>query len=1274
MNAPPPANEPERLVALRGLDILDTAPEPAFDELSALAAHICQTPIALISLVDEDRQWFKSRVGWSAEETSREVAFCAHTILQPDLLVVPDARADARFADSPLVTAPPAIRFYAGAPLVTADGHALGSLCVLDHRPRELTAPQAQALRVLSHQVMAQLRVREQLAKQVRVNAELIRANEALQEEVAQRRQAEQALRESEQRLNLAMRIARQSPWEADLVTKRMLLGNQVLGLPPGSSVLTDFEEFGARVHPDDAAARAAAWDEVCSGRNAQYKAEFRIRNGKGEWVWVSACGQVVAHDAAGRPARVIGMSMDVTDRKHAEVERQESERTMNSILSYLPGLAYHALFDEHYTALYTAGQSRVVTGFDPEDFVAGRVRYADLIHPDDREPTARTAREALERRQPYENVHRIIDRQGRVRWILSRGRGVFAEDGTLRFLEGLNVDITERKHVEEALRKANDRLALAVRGSNVGVWENDLAGGDYRSGRVYCTNILEQLGYPAPDADVDWETVAASIHLDDRPRVEEALRAYFAGETAEYSVEMRARHRDGSYRWMLSRGVLVRDPDGRPVRFAGTRIDITDRKRAEQELKAAKDAAERANRAKSDFLANVSHEVRTPLNAILGMNELALDTPLTEQQRKYLTVVRSSAEGLLLVINDLLDFSRIEAGKLELDRAPFSLRSVVTDSLRSLAPGAHRKGLELVCRVQADVPDAVVGDPGRLRQVLNNLVGNAIKFTEAGEVVVDCRLQSAECRLEDPPSNLHSALCNLQFEIRDTGIGIRRDKQQKIFLPFEQADSSTTRRYGGTGLGLSIASQLVGLMGGHITAESEPGRGSTFRFTARLEQPQHPPDRTGPRAPAALRGLAVLVVEDNATSRQTLEGWLRAWQAEPTPVAGGLEALEALRRAAAAGRPFALVVLDSRLAGTDALAVAAQVRRTPERSDVGVILLAVEDEARELTRYEHLGIATCLMKPVMEEELLDAVCRARSLPSPVAVAAGQLSTVTEPGDRPAAAGAPARRLHILLAEDNPFNQAVMEDVLRRRGHTLHIAADGLAALRALEQHPFDLMLLDIHMPERDGFQVIADQRRRERHTGRHLPVIALTARSANGERERCLRAGMDDYLAKPVRAAELFAAIDRVLGAGEAKGEDRGSRMEDRGSVDTAILDPCALLAACDGDADLLRKMCRHFEAFMPGRLAELGAALRDGSGPRLREAAHKLGGMVSSFSATAGEAAAVVERFASERKIEEATRAHARLTAIIAGLYSALDGLSVDKLQSTDSVGSRS
>jgi PAS domain S-box-containing protein len=830
-----------------------------------------------------------------------------------------------------------------------------------------------------------------------------------------------------------------------------------------------------------------------------------------------------------------------------------------------------------------------------------------------------------------------------------------------------LTRDMTERKKAEEALRQSEERFRGTFENAGVGIGHTGFDGRWLRVNEKLCAIV----GFSREE--LLRKTFQDITHPDDLPTNIDLAARLRRGEFPSYSLEKRYVRKDGWPVWVNLSVALQRDAAGAPAYMIAIVEDVSERKRLEGQLRRAMEAAEAASRAKSDFLAHVSHEVRTPLNAILGMNELALQTPLTEQQHKYLAVVQSSAEALLLVIDDLLEFSRIEAGKLELDRAPFSLRAVVHDALRSLALRAHRKGLELVGRLRPDVPDALVGDAGRLRQVLTNLVGNAVKFTAEGEVVVEVEAADPEDETLTDVSRHPVTLSpghpvTLSFQVRDTGIGIPHDKQQRIFEAFEQADSSTTRRYGGTGLGLSIASRLVGLMGGRIGVESEPGRGSTFLFTVRLHRLPLEPNRASAQAPAELHAVPVLIVDDNATSRKTLEEWLRAWGTEPTAVGDGSKALKVLREAAAAGRPFELVVLDSRLRGNEALAVAAHVRQTPERAAHGVVLLLVEDEACGLRHYQELGIAAWVAKPVAEEELLDALCLALSLPRPAVSAPPGVSgppdrattAAHEPGAQEAGVAASGRRLRVLLAEDNPFNQAVLEDLLPRRGHTVRVAGDGRAALTALEQGRFDVMLLDIHMPELDGFEVVAAQRQREKGTGTHLPIIALTARSAAEERERCLRAGMDDYLAKPVRAAELLAAIDRAV-----SGHGTRRPVEADAGVPSGLLDPAALLAACDGDDELLRKMCRHFQTFIPGRLAEVAEALRDRDPLRLREAAHKLGGMVSAFSATAAEATALLGRLGGEGKLDEASQTHSRLTEIVGRLNAALDTVSVEQLR---------
>jgi PAS domain S-box-containing protein len=835
----------------------------------------------------------------------------------------------------------------------------------------------------------------------------------------------------------------------------------------------------------------------------------------------------------------------------------------------------------------------------------------------------------------------------GRVTWCSTTKLPLRDRQGRIVGTFGISRDITDRKNAAIELQNMTRFLDSIVENLPIMLFIKDAAG--LRFERLNKAGE-ELLGIPR-------EHVLGKNDYDFFPKKEADFfiakdRDVLAGKQLVDIPEEEIITTRGK-RILHTRKIPLVDENGRATHLVGISEDITLAKEAAAALEQAKDAAESASRSKSEFLANVSHEIRTPMNGIIGMTELALDTDLKPEQREFLNMVKASADALLDVINDILDFSKIEAGKLDLDQIAFPLRDSLGDTMKTLALRAHKKGLELACHVFADVPDHLIGDPGRLRQIIVNLVGNAIKFTERGEVVVRVKSEIRSIPGSDlPPGVLH-------FEVLDTGIGIPRDRQEAIFAPFVQVDGSTSRKYGGTGLGLAISARLVELMGGKIWVESEPGRGSTFHFTACFRRAHGVPERPAAATRESLANLPVLIVDDNATNRRILEEMLTNWHMKPTLVESGAEALAELQRASEAGTPYALALLDAMMPEMDGYSLARAIRDHVQFAGTIIMMLSSADRGAETG---DLPVAAALMKPIKQSELFDAIMTSMG----VALRGGApAATEAEPARS-------SRPLRILLAEDNLVNQKLAIRLLERRGHQVTVANNGKEALAALENELFDVLLMDVQMPEVDGFEATAAIRARERLTGAHLPIVAMTAHAMKGDREKCLRMGMDAYVSKPLQPSELVEAVegassplafspapsDRTISGFDKTGE------RSRGEAPKATVDLTAALRRTAGDMGLVRELAELFCADSQRMLAQIRTALDERDGKRLKEAAHALKGAVGVFDPSAAYATALaLESIDGNNDLNSAEPIYRRLRAQIDELLPALEELACGK-----------
>jgi PAS domain S-box-containing protein len=766
---------------------------------------------------------------------------------------------------------------------------------------------------------------------------------------------------------------------------------------------------------------------------------------------------------------------------------------------------ASEALWDWDCTTNRTYYSERwsEMLGFTPEEIGDSQDVWEHLIHPDD----YAIVRQHLQSHvacltESYQAEYRMRTKDGGWRWIQARGKIVErAADGSPNRIAGTHLDITERKQAEQALARQHYILDTLIEGVPDHIYFKD------RESRFIRVNHAVVILFGANDAaeligktDFDFftEEHAARACADERDLLE--------GRQSMVSKEERETWPDGHESWVQTTKMPLRDGSDSVVGTFGISRDITDHKRMELALTAAKEAAEAASRSKSEFLANMSHEIRTPMNGIIGMTELALDTQLSDEQRDYLETVRISGDSLLTIINDILDFSKIEAGKLSLDNAEFDLDELLQETIKTVAVPAHQKGLELLYEYQGALPSLVVADAGRIRQTVINLLGNAVKFTSSGEV----NLKVAEL------SRQQNQL-TLQFTVSDTGIGVLPAWRERIFEAFVQSDASSTRSYGGTGLGLAISSRLVALMGGRIWFESEVGKGSTFHFTANLEISASERHVAGIPESEAVPGLKVLVVDDNATSRGILHETLIGWRMKPVLADSGTRALEVLRSHAAAREPFDLILLDAHMPEMDGFELARLIHEDSTLATPRIMMLSSVDVKLIGSDFLKLGLAHCVVKPVTRKNLLKTILKVAGPHQPTAI---QACLPTGPET--------IRPLHVLVAENSPVNQRVALLVLEKEGHSVVIVSNGADALNAVTRESFDLILMDVQMPVMNGYEAARAIRMQEQRMGRHTPIVALTAHAMKGDRERCVEAGMDDYTSKPIQAHDLYEVLAR--------------------------------------------------------------------------------------------------------------------------------------------------
>lgn len=1179
--APLPSNEAERLVALHRYAVLDTPPEPAFDELAQLAARTLGAPMATIGFIEGNREWFKARIGVDPAEIGRDNALSTHAMVRPDGLFIENTATESEISAASVADALPGVRAYAGVPLMSPDGAALGTLSIFDLQPRPFTTEQRESLRVIARQVMTQLELRRHL--------------DELAKTIAQRQRTEERLRTSEAFYETLVETLPQNIIRKDL-QGRFTFANQKFCQVVGRRLeeilgRTDFDlfpaELASKYHRDDL--RVIATRENLDTVEAH-------QNPSGERTFVHVI-KTALYSASGEVAGVQGIFYDVTLRKRIEEDLAYERDLLRALLDYIPDRIYFK--DVNCRFMRCSKSMAVRLGLTDARDVVGKTDFD--FHPvEQAQEYYNDEQHILVHGEPLINkLERQVDPQGNEIWASVTKVPIYTQSGSIAGLVGLSRDITQLKKTEQALRQAEEKYRAIYENSVEGIFQTT------RDGHFLSANpaLARIYGYNSPE-----EVVAALTDIEHQLYVDPTRRDEFSRLMREHGAvsgfESQVHRKDRSVIWISESARTVTNANGEFCYYEGIVEDITVRKQAELEREKAREAALESARTKAQFLANMSHEIRTPMNAITGMTGLLVDTRLTKEQREYVDTIRNSTESLLSIINDILDFSKVEAGKLTLEIIDFDLRETVETSVEMLAERAHKKNIDLACAVAPDVPGHLRGDPVRIRQVIANLVSNAVKFTEKGEVLV---------RVSHVRNEIGRVV--LRFEVKDTGIGISRDAMARIFQEFTQADGSTTRKYGGTGLGLTISKQLVSLMGGEIGVESTLGEGSTFWVTLPLET--LPADQVAPQppVPAVLNRLRLLLVNHTPSLQAILHQQFESWGVRDDHASTSEEAIGLIQRAIESGEPYAIVIIDVDLPGTDGLSLAQTLRSDSNLAATRLVMLTTLLNRLPTQTMKATGIAACLVKPIRQSRLLECLVDVMS-------ASGALST-SESGPEIPVTAVQESNVRILLAEDNPVNQRVALKQLKKLGFSADSVSNGNEVLSALQKVPYDIIIMDCQMPEMDGYEVTRRIRQSGSDSYIHLKsapyIIALTANAMRGDRERCLSLGMNDYLTKPLHLHELESVLQRALlriQPASATPVPAPAEKQLPDVLDRSVINGLKELREPD-QPDPLRELVELFFRDAEPRLKSMREAAAASDAAKLAAAAHTLKGSASNLGA---------------------------------------------------------